>query len=68
MAMWWTSTLACEEDPISLEPLRKLRYPPFQCKTDPNLPHPTSSDWFDGKVLAAYLVRRSCGSVWRVLA
>ena len=53
---WWTRKLATEEDPISLEPLRKLRYPPFQCKTDPSLAHDTSSDWFDGRVLANYLV------------
>ena len=53
---WWITQLACEEDPISLEPLRKLRYPPFECKTDPSLPHATSSDWFDGRVLANYLV------------
>ena len=54
--MWWTRDLATVEDPISLEPLRKLRYPPFQCKTDPTLLHGTSSDWFDGCVLANYLV------------
>ena len=53
---WWVTALAQEDDPISLEPLRKLRYPPFECRTDPSLPHRTSSDWFDGRVLAHYLV------------
>ena len=42
-ARWWARELAHEEDPISLEPLRKLRYPPFECKTDPSLPHRTST-------------------------
>ena len=53
---WWVTALAQEDDPISLEPLRKLHYPPFECRTDPSLPHRTSSDWFDGRVLAHYLV------------
>ena len=55
MASWWAVKLAKVDDPISLEPLRKLRYEPFECKADPNLPHSTESDWFDGQVLAAYL-------------
>ena len=53
---WWVTALSQEDDPISLEPLRKLRYPPFECRADPTLPHRTSSDWFDGRVLAHYLV------------
>ena len=54
---WWISKLAAVEDPISLEPLRTLKYPPFQCKADPSLPHDAlSSDWFDGHVFAMYLV------------
>ena len=44
------------EDPISLEPLRRLRFPPFRCPADPELRHGTDSDWFDGGVLASYLV------------
>ena len=44
-------------DPISLEPLRSLRYPPFELRADPSLTHATSSDWFDGAVLAAYLIQ-----------
>ena len=55
-AYWWKSELAHEEDPISLEPLRKLRYPPFRLRADPELPHWVSADWFDGRVLASYLV------------
>ena len=53
---WWLTELATEEDPISLEPLRKLRYPPFRLRADPELPHWVSADWFDGKVLASYLI------------
>ena len=53
---WWVRELATVEDPISLEPLRTLRYPPFQCKADLELTHRTSSDYFDGHVLAMYLV------------
>ena len=56
MPKWWTVELAAEEDPISLEPLRKLRYPAFECKADPTLTHRTNSDYFDGRVLAHYLV------------
>ena len=53
---WWVTTLSTVEDPISLEPLRTLRYEPFELKADPSLAHGTTSDWFDGEVLAAYLV------------
>ena len=55
-ARWWATALATIEDPISLEPLRKLRYPPFKLPTDPELHHTTDSDWFDGHFLANYLV------------
>ena len=53
---WWTRALASEVDPISLEPLRSLRYPPYECRADTTLTHQTGSDWFDGLTLAAYLV------------
>lgn len=53
---WWARSLASYEDPISLEPLRTLRYPPFQLRANPDLPHGTASDWFDGQVLASYLI------------
>ena len=46
---WWTApAYATLEDPISLEPIRTLRYPPFSLVADPSLPHWTSSDYFDG--------------------
>ena len=54
---WWQmppySTMT---DPITLEPLYKLRIPPFQLLSDPALAHATPSDHFDGRILAAYLV------------
>lgn len=53
---WWTRELTTEVDPISLEPLRALRYPPFKCSADLSLSHATDGDWFDGRVLASYLV------------
>ena len=56
MSRWWTRELASEEDPITLEPLRKLKHPPFECKADPSLSHRTGSDWFDGHALACYLI------------
>ena len=31
---WWEATTAC--DPITLEPLSELAYPPFELKTKPN--------------------------------
>ena len=33
-ARWWTRELVAEVDPISLEPLRSLRYPPFECRAE----------------------------------
>ena len=57
ISRWWTApAYAALEDPISLEPIRALRYPPFSLVADPSLPHWTSSDYFDGRTLAAYLV------------
>ena len=50
---WWKSLPASETDPISLEPLKKLRKAPFVLKED-------GHDYrFDGRVLAAYLVSSS---------
>ena len=47
---WWKSLPASETDPISLEPLKKLRKAPFVLKEN-------GHDYrFDGRVLAAYLV------------
>ena len=53
---WWTHELATESCPISLEPLRALRCPPFELLADPTLRHRTGSDFFDGKMLSAYFV------------
>ena len=41
---------------VSLEPLRKLRTPPFQLRADPSFQHRTGGDYFDGRVLASYFV------------
>ena len=41
--------------PITLDAFSSLRYPPFELKANPTLPHKTSGDWFDGRALAAYL-------------
>ena len=56
-ARWWTQgPIARMCDPITLEPIRILHHPPFQCRADPSLPHDTESDWFDGRGLAAWMV------------
>ena len=34
---WWAALPEAEADPISLEPLRLLRYPPFECRADLSL-------------------------------
>eukprot|EP00966_Prymnesium_polylepis_P152610 3524930-Prymnesium_polylepis.1 len=46
---WWRRLP--EADPISLEPLRRLRYEPFGLRNDD-----THQCWFDAKVLRTYLV------------
>ena len=46
---WWRRLTEC--DPISLEPLKSLRFPPFELGTDES--HAT---YFDGRILANYLV------------
>ena len=51
-AKWWTR-LEQETDPISLEPLAELGYPPFELSNDAA---GRVEAWFDGQVLAAYLV------------
>lgn len=56
---WWSrGGLAAETCPISLEPIRKFRRPPFELKADPELQHRTAGDWFDARILASYLVSR----------
>ena len=64
MPGWWTTLT--EECPISLEPLRTLRYEPFRLRADPALPHWVSADYFDGAVLASYLV--STGSFYHPIS
>ena len=51
---WWRRLAAA--DPITLEPLRSLRHPPFMLQADLSLRHPTDGDYFDGRTIATYLV------------
>jgi hypothetical protein len=46
---WWRSLT--DVDPITLEPLKRLRYPPFPLRADA-----TVCTWFDGHVLGTYLI------------
>ena len=48
---WWHKLE--EIDPISMEPLSDLRYPPLQLFVDEE---GTVEQWFDGRILASYLV------------
>ena len=52
---WWATELASVVDPISLDPIRSLKYPPFELRADLGSQH-ADSDFFDGAVLANYLV------------
>ena len=47
---WWRELAASETDPISLEPLNRLRVEPFEIDEDGH------KMLFDARVLAAYLV------------
>ena len=49
---WAPDTL----DPITLEPLGNLAYPPFELRAD-EAKESTNGDYFDGRELASYLVR-----------
>ena len=55
---WWHSLPSTACDPISLEPLNELPYPPFQlCSVDPTTATAAATlHYFDGHVLAYYLV------------
>ena len=54
---WWiVPPYSSMTDPITLEALYRLRHPPFHLPSNPSLSHGTSSDYFDGRILAAYLV------------
>ena len=46
---WWRTLQ--EDDPISLEPLNKLQYAPFDLKANDDI-----SVWFDPRILGNYLV------------
>ena len=52
---WWLTELASVVDPISLDPVRALRYPPFELNAQKGGSH-ADSDWYDGALLASYLV------------
>lgn len=47
---YWWRTLT-DSDPITLEPLKRLRYPPFELRASE-----TVATLFDGRVLATYLI------------
>ena len=54
---WWARELANVDDPISLEPIRALRYPPFELRANPSAANGArDSDWYDGALFASYLV------------
>jgi hypothetical protein len=54
---WWVRELISVCDPISLDPIRTLRHPPFELRADPAAAHNSpDSDWYDGQLLASYLV------------
>ncbi|EOD27862.1 hypothetical protein EMIHUDRAFT_450115 [Emiliania huxleyi CCMP1516] len=52
LMQWWHSLLSA--DPISLDPLCDLPYPPFVLSAD--LTQRSDNDYFDGHILALYLV------------
>eukprot|EP01052_Picozoa_sp_SAG31_P009199 SAG31_NODE_479_length_15133_cov_39.816283_2_plen_486_part_00 len=49
---WWR--VLTDTDPISLEPLRKLKAPPFDLPADK--PGGTVATYFDSRILASYLI------------
>ena len=60
---WWANPVADGGlgdivDPITLEPLAASDAAPFELPASP--PLKTTSDWFDARALAAYLVARGC--------
>jgi hypothetical protein len=50
LRQWWWRSLK-DEDCISLEPLSRLKYEPFELPSSAE-----KTNWFDGKVLANYLI------------
>ena len=60
---WWREL--ADEDPISLEPLAELGYPPFELHVstatkEGNTRKSEANCWFDGRMLANYLVSTGC--------
>ena len=56
---WWLIELASVVDPISLDPIRLLKYPPFNLPSNldsENSGSAAPNDWYDGALLASYLV------------
>lgn len=52
---WWARRLCGVYDPISLEPLDSLKYPPIELCADLSQ-REQSRDFFNSRMLAAYLV------------
>jgi hypothetical protein len=57
ISTWWAVQLADTLDPITLDPLGELPYPPFELRANVDA-QARSSDYFDGRALAMYLVAR----------
>jgi len=57
ISTWWAVQLADTLDPITLDPLGELPYPPFELRANVDA-QASSSDYFDGRALAMYLVAR----------
>ena len=51
---WWAAIE--EEDPITLEPLSKLKFPPFELLYNDPRTGTARRHLFDGHVLAVYIV------------
>ena len=45
---WWVRELASVQDPISLDPIRTLRYAPFELRANYESGGHSDSDWYDG--------------------
>lgn len=58
---WWHS-LTDFDDPISLEPISQLQYPPFEIQSDSgdaSASGRSAINYFDGNILASYIVSTS---------
>jgi hypothetical protein len=56
-AKWWVTL--DDEDPITLEPLSKLKYPPFELYYNEQGKDSSRRHLFDGHVLAVYVVSQA---------